>query len=756
MEMQRPPKSGRPGWPSNYVPVEIFWEIARDLPDRKDLGAMRLVSREFNMKIVCVFMKQMVISFGPEQSMKFGYGTGLCSNVSSIDITESLLDSSAFKYLGTDIRRLGLALEVTESDLASPVVDELEEINIRDWGLYRWPVPQSGVYQSQTSLEKVTESLEKCQGVFRLMSKATDVRELALSCDGGLGHLSGPDVNGYQPPGRLSVFSNHNGARKTKDTQALEVRFDTPYQAEVLKRKMIAAGVKPTDVAGMIEKLAAYEGTTREELLREERKRAPLPESRYTHPVTRPSVVNDAIRLQPDQLTDSQKWLIFKHLSAQQAMIQSFLVATLHNSAKFERLTKLNIARIPSFHLHNLRRHEFWSSLPQVQEVALGVIPDWRCVKQKNPYETEVRQVYPTDAMPLVLDLLENYIGTQPHIKRLHFEWHCGGEFAPGIMQRGKYVLPAPFLRKHQMVIDSSDENLMYLPFITHLSLKNCWFAPNVFYRLMDGMAREYSLESLELETVSLSGPPILREHMVDRDLEVPEIQIGDENGVPGYLLRAPYPLSWSSVIDMLSPVKTISEHLAERLGTYPPYRVSKEGKIRKLVFKSCGYVDVVDWRFISDRRFEHLKLTSALSRRKNQFEGWFSPKRTELGQFLQISTDRHLAKVRDRFDPVEMTVMQQIWGFKQGWKGVYEDVVINAALFDGMFFPGLGRFSGTIERDPNSPRVNPDEETVEYSFDTSDFEQGYNDIAGLDLLMSGIETGYTVNLHDFQAVPGG
>ncbi|KAI0881141.1 uncharacterized protein GGS22DRAFT_76294 [Annulohypoxylon maeteangense] len=743
-----PTLSGPGGWPSGAIPTEVFWVVASYLPDREDIKSMRLVNREFNGKVLCHFMKQVVISFGPEQAMKFADGVVGGNNLSSFDMTEKVLKSTLFHYLAPHIQRLGLTLELSEDELASPNVDNLDEICLRSWGVYRWFVPSD---KHLTPLEKVTMALEKCQGVVRLLSKVTNVREFALSCDGCLGYLQGPDVNPFQPPGRLPVFGNHNAVRVTED-KSLQVRFDKSYKLEVIERKLAAAGVKTADIPRKISQLRKSEGITLKNLVKEKRDRAPLPLSRYQHEVTRDKVNDDQIRLQPDQLTESQKWYMHRHLSTQGAMIQSFMITMLDNSTAFTRLTKLNLARIPSFHLDSLCRDDFWSSLPQVEDVALGVIPDWRSLKQESQFDISVRQVYPTDAIPKVFNLLKNYIGKQPNIERLHFEWHCGGEFAAGIAQRGRYVLPAPFIAQHRMVIDSSQGNILILPYITHLSLKNCWFAPNVFYRIMKTMAADRCLESLELESVSLSGCPIIRGLMADIDPMPHQVTVHTyryDYSPQLYVLRAGWNFSWSHVIDLLSPIKTISETVGELLGGNVLPRTKKGNKIQRLVFKSCGYVDVPDKRFISYRHDEFIISDGSLFLEKMRVFNENNPRMLQMERFVQVSTDRHLATVRDLFDPMEELALEKVYGLRTGWAGVYDEAMIKAAKRDGAFSPGIGRFSGTIERVPDVVSAD-DDDLPDVQMNTAPFEHGYDDANGLSRLLKNIEQRQKYTVENF------
>ncbi|KAI2619084.1 hypothetical protein GGS26DRAFT_336409 [Hypomontagnella submonticulosa] len=726
-------------WPEGKIPVELFRMIARYL-DRDDIKAMRLVNREFNMKLVIYFLRQVVIHLGPELGTKLGTGVTLQDGPTKIDLTSRLLDSEVFRSFGPDISRFGLSLELDESELATPKIEDWEEINVRHWGIYRWPTRSDARTSGSSSLEEITKSLENYRGILRLVSRVKNIRELALSCEGGLGYLQGPDINPLQPPGRHPIFGDPNAVRETQDTSH-QTSFDKPYKLETLEGKMTAKGIDLNEIPAMIDQLLAMEEITLNDLTREGRSRTPLPRSRYPFKVTRVFTNDKKIRLQPDQLTDAQKRFLFQHITAQQALVQAFMLSVIDNANSFTQLTKVNIARLPSFHIDIMCRDDFWTELPSLEEVALGIVPDWRELIPEDDNEIDVRQVYPTDALPKVFELLKDYIGKQSRIKHLHFEWICGGELAAGCFQRGRYILPAPFLKQHRKVICSSEENILILPYVAHLSLKNCWFAPNVFYRIMRTMAKE-SLESLELETVSLSGPPIFRSGMEDRDFGEDGAPIDPGLSVfsPGpHRIEKPLDLSWSHIIDMLTPGETILERVdAEKRAEYDtPLRIKKDLKLRKLVFKSCGYVVVRDYRFISNRRFRYGHRARSRHDLRQLFPNANHPRRAEVEPFVQLPTDRHLASIYAMINPSEVAAMQSVFGLEYGSDYPYGRSIRLAAKCDGLaFVPGAGRFSGTIEHHPEES----DKPSIEYLFDTSDFDRDYNDHPRLQVLLRGIE----------------
>ncbi|KAI1771829.1 hypothetical protein F4818DRAFT_454332 [Hypoxylon cercidicola] len=745
-------------WPPECIPLELFVMVAQYLP-HEDQKALRLVNREFNSKIIGYFYRQLVIHLGPELNATLDAGLRPHGRSTAINTTDRVWDTQVFQDLGLGIRRLGFALDLSEQELASPNVPDLEDFQVASWGIYRWPCPIDDD-PSNSLLQKITRSLEGLQGIFRILSTVKNVQELALSCEGGLGYLQGPDINPHQPQGPPAVFGNADTVRGTP-LSSPQIYFQTPYRLEKLHRKLAAAGIDPEKFPAMIDTLLQNEHITMAEFLNDNRKRPPLPAIRQRDGVARPLPIHNGIRLQPDALTEAQARFLYQHMSAQQALIQSFLISLMDNSSCMTNLTKVNISRLPSCHMDLLCREDFWSKLPQLQEVALGVIPDWRSLSQNGNDITNVRQVYPTDAMPKVFKLLNEHIGTHPRIKRLHFEWICGGELAPGCMQRGRYVLPAPFLKDHRKVINSSLTNLLILPYITHLSLKNCWFTPHVFYKIIRTMAKK-CLESLELETVSLTGPP--RDpndapqgtnHLQGANLPSELVHLLHQRArVPDNPLQTAGELSWHHIIDMLMPGSTVQQHLHDkgRAPGEPNLNIRKELKLRKLVFKSCGYATVPDRRFIRNYVQPDLwpnprpNLLFSSAEPDGTFEEPINDidrRKGFMRKYLQVSTDRHLATVNQTLTAPEMTTLQESFGFRLGWDGVYDEALIRAARYDG-YPEGPGRFTGTIEHDLPTPAMEDDEsgkEFVSHTYDDKKFERDYNDVHRLDDVLSRLES---------------
>lgn len=148
----------------------------------------------------------------------------------------------------------------------------------------------------------------------------------------------------------------------------------------------------------------------------------------------------------PINLTRAQMELLLELEWAHRAMIQSYVISVIDNASLgcYEHLTTLTIAKIPSCHLRILQRDDLWASIPSLKSVHLGVIADWRRITKPTPGCIEDSPISPLGAVGAVFALLQDHISQQPHVESIHFEWICGGEFAPSSHQRNQYVLLHP------------------------------------------------------------------------------------------------------------------------------------------------------------------------------------------------------------------------------------------------------------------------------------------------------------------------
>ncbi|KAK7745199.1 hypothetical protein SLS62_009828 [Diatrype stigma] len=783
--------------------------------DREDVKSLRVVNLEFYTALSGYFLKQLVIHVDSELCATLNTGASSAIDSTTSGVAKRLIDSGRLlRNFGDQIRRFGLALELTESQLVSPTVPSDEVIEVRPWGMYRWPAPTKSA--EKTTLGAITDSLDNSEGLSGILAHLGQVQELGLSCEGGLGYIRGPDVT---VPSRLpAVF----GDGKTVSEVPRQLDFDRPYVLEKLDQMIRRSNLSQAE-SELAKEFLRQGGMSLEELSDEQRVRCLLPVREREKEVSRdikPSRLCcqarfKTLRLQPDMLTQSQKLFLFEHIEVQQALLQSYVFGLMDNASSFERLRALKIASLPSHHMGALFHPNFWANLSMLEEVSLAVVPDWRTIKRHEAH-LEDTQVYPADAIPKVFCLFNDHIGKQRNIKHVHFEWLCGGELAPGKTQRNKHVLPAPFMKNHRKIVDSRLENLLILPHVTHLSLKNCWFTPHVFYRIIHEMGSK-SLVSLELTTVSLSGAPH-RQPLLEGQNQPNAVGPPPPRVLQPNAAYAPKTLSWGHIIDMLLPrhMMTIAQYMAQGNNDMVRIRQAMEKnpsryrypklKLKRLAFTSCGYVEVPDYRFIAAWPFKEDRPTRVEpSSRRPVHDNTCCC----VEHFMQASSDRHLARVIRGMPAREAQTLHLVHGFEFGWRvkiprtGLGRRSIINAyaagatgaayryIAFDAAEYeaadrdcphpaPGSGRFTGLIEDDRPDYEPTPAEryegifypkeekkqdtgdgmagivEVMEY--DTSRFDRDYDDVGGESLgrLMNNLEgeAGY-VSKEDETGLPG-
>ncbi|KAK7420009.1 hypothetical protein QQX98_003015 [Neonectria punicea] len=527
-------RPARAVWPSDRIPVEIF-EIITSHLSRFEVRSLRLVCNEFEAKVSAQYFRNVVVPFKSE----------LYSNLNR-DETGALKHSSAlfsngmriFQSFGPHILRFALSLELDEDTLSYPPIKPSQEVVPTFWGMYRWP---HGTYHRYTDLEGLEQTADETDAMKEALKCLVKVTNLGLCCDAGLGFLSGPDHIARNATIRHPVFATQNWRRSgheldqrlhsivtmsdmndlVKDLKKPVFENPISFKRTVLQKMALDAGYRGEQVNEVVRMILDTEGTNLAALDFDERmSRSNEYESRRAHAQGTPYIdfgscaQVDNCPLIPVSLTRAQKEMLLELEWAHRAMIQSYVIGLIDNAldGNFKNLTTLTIAKIPSSHVYIFNRHELWQNLPTLNNVSLGVIADWRRISKPAPGCVIDTPVTPVEAVGKVFQLLNSYIGPQPNIESLHFEWICGGEFAPGTFQRNHYVLPAPFFQLPDLMVTTDSplthgEQMLSLPFIKHLSLKNCWASPHVFLQTFRNMALS-SLEKLELESVSLSGPP--------------------------------------------------------------------------------------------------------------------------------------------------------------------------------------------------------------------------------------------------------
>jgi hypothetical protein len=535
-------------WPASEIPVEIF-EIITSYLSRAEVKTLRRVCREFESKVSARYFKNVVVPFRSELYRLSRDEFGARQHPSSALFSNGM---RIFESFGPHILRFALSLEIDEDALAWPPIKPTQEAVPSFWGVYRWPHQN---YNRYSDLEGIEQTADETEGMKEALRCLTKVTNLGLCCDAGLGFLIHPDSIARNIKIQHPVFATQDWRREQRANRAFNEDDDIVTIADfngltaprrksadgdtsllkhtILEKMVLGAGFQKSQVEEAIDLLLTSEGTDFRGLDVEEKSsslvridgirnlQVPLREGDANDTQWRnfgSTEVDDRSDnrrwpLAPASLTRAQKELLLELEWAHRAMIQSYVIAMIDNASIgcFNNLTTFTIAKIPSSHIHILNRDDFWSSFPSLTTLFLGVIPDWRRISKPAPGCIEDESVAPLDAVAKVFKLLQNHVGKQSSIESVHFEWICGGEFAPSSFQRNQFVVPAPFLEDPDGMVAlagaRAPELLLSLPHVKHLSLKNCWATPHVMLQTIRQMAMS-SLEKLEFETVSLSGQP--------------------------------------------------------------------------------------------------------------------------------------------------------------------------------------------------------------------------------------------------------
>jgi hypothetical protein len=475
---------------------------------------------------------------------------------------------------------------------------------------------------------------------------------------------------------RASLAAHHNGRSSLEGPEVLQLV--NPFSARIRIRKFDLKLLKPLFLSNETEKFPVIFGGV-------------------DYPVfALPADVSDTVHriesrfeskgLVPRDLSQEQmQWL--KEVSwIHQAFLSSFVGSIVANKLNFQTVRKLNLARISTSHLPLLERHEIWMALGSLQELVVMITPEWREIDSQWLGNYESKPVKPSDTVFAFMKLLD-VVGCRSNIRIMELGYIGGGEHASGLYARNQNILPAPLNWK-------GNGHIPGLPFVKKLKLRNCWLAPSKLRDYALSM-QKYSLQELTLESVSLviAGgktatillnqiglwPPLMEFGIPpypENTLDL--IPVHDRVGRDAqWEDQEVYEDTWAGVIDAITPGKHLQELRRNgyiKRNYYSQPKPSQRGKLRRLQFKSCGYV-----------RLGFQKLDTL-----------FTPKVWKLSDPLATSQRyKDLEKVMmEANDPCIGTIVPYI--FNYGWTGIEQWWT----KVDGWSTPGgAGRFTGVLER---------------------------------------------------------
>ncbi|KAI8932652.1 hypothetical protein NX059_010148 [Plenodomus lindquistii] len=556
--------AGRPMW---KLPVELV-EIIADHLNRDDIQALRLVSRELNYFVSQVIFKTVVVPFnteiygmlGPEPKPDFkgkkraridnpGYSW---KNASGDEVYNGHgLD--VFRGFGKHIRRYGMSFEVNEETLAAPPEKTMTESKTTFWGRYDWPFEEYRRFDAVAGLETAADETPRMKTAF---SELTNVRELALSVDSGLGWLNGPDRSirarvlrrpptvfgtGKAVPDRRSraqyglwdaLTACHEGANS-------DIRLATLYRLEgprvwsemkdfgilaehqpslpYMETRLIHEAVPHDTAEGNVSTSCEEPGDLDHLVLSPSTNKTGVLFTANFTPTDGGQAMSPVI---PVNLTKAQKEWLLESEWAQRAFLSSYMLSIIDNSATFAAVHTLTISRLSDRHLSALDRSDFWEALPNLANATLIVLPSWRTVHKDEAGFVETPGVNPTLCVDRFHNLLRTRVATRPQIRNLTIGWATGGEHEEGLHGRNKLLFPSPLMQlgipSHGDAAFTSDllvatdaqrlgSAILHLPMVERLTMKNCWITPPVLLQFIKTHDL-YSLKHLVLDSVSLTA----------------------------------------------------------------------------------------------------------------------------------------------------------------------------------------------------------------------------------------------------------
>lgn len=359
----------------------------------------------------------------------------------------------------------------------------------------------------------------------------------------------------------------------------------------------------------------------------------------------------DKISVSPINLTDLQNQWILETNWAQDAFLDTYILALSDNPQIFHQVKKLNITKISSGLLLKLDSPALWNALPQLSDVTLLVSPDWRTIGKDDAGLAATTQQPPSNAITIYHAILRR-IAVNRSISKLRLGFTDGGEHAHGIFARNTNLMPAPLAPLDDLL--ASRISPLSFPHAQTLTLTNCYLTPSVLLSL----ARSRPVVgTLVLDSVSLTAHPSPRLELFDTVVySHPDRQELFREG------------SWPAVIQALSNQHTIR-------------------------YESCGYAVLPHRHHWDQSRIDQGFGTFRQPERDGSgLADWFRARAAVLKPHMMISRDEYLGRIVPWLEDRERAVLRA-FGMMVGPVGIGME-----AEFDGQPASGSGRFWGTTE----------------------------------------------------------
>ncbi len=618
-----------------------------------------------------------------------------------------------------------------------PPPKQTAEIISSYWGDYIWPIIPYSRYQVIEELEKKADEA-RCMTI--ALSKLTEVYELGLSVDSGLGWLAGPDISDRAKlfKAKPKVFGTKYLAPDTKvverqqkwDSIVYRLRdaLDQSYSRGSGRQVFLVPGEDPLNQTELLPIFGVEAAAPAQHV--EPTPRLVLPNEKS--PEARSTGILFSTALLPSDLTTAQMEWLMETEWAQRAFLASYCLALIDNSATFQHVRTLTISRLSSRYLVVLERQDIWAALPALDTLTVLVSADWRTVEKSAEGFITTPQLHPSFATIQFRGFLSACVMNNKNITTLRVGWVGGGEHAPGMCARNKHVLPAPVMDLGELKDGMAyDFPILIMLYIHNLTFENCWFTPIALKELISKM-KFTALQTLTLDSVSLTADPRSTDvdppSRADLILQTSVWPIGPHYAVlypnntvacygdggfsvpknpyqrgllvkcnnppdpnsTAYLARKPRQGSWGDVIEATTPGETLAykkylNAIKDALDG-PPAR-NRPGSLTTITFASCGYVRLVN---IDERDFNQDAVGPTMTGPPPCLQKRFE----ELSRVMMSnSADAYLGQVVPSLVKHEQEILQNGFGMRLGWEGEikWEN------LEDGQPEGGRGRFSGVV-----------------------------------------------------------
>ena len=800
------PPSNKLRWPCEKLPVEIFELVTQHLA-RDDVKSMRLVNREFEKKVCRSFFHTSIVPFNTElydmieekQKTISRSPRALYKGKGKAKATDAEVDASSLSELGTGrlvwqnakddrenklykghglrvfkgfgphIKRFGMSFEVSEAQLAELPQKKDLDILVSYHGTYDWPLEHYARFPKLDKLEQTADETLRMKASFANLSI---VQELGLSVDNGLGWMNGPDrsIRAKILEQPSTVFGSdgdggHDRFQTARDFWTALQRSHQEYAPNVniketiLKRQPTAASL--VEMEALLQ--SRYSDTQRWPSIESGR----VPALHSSHCAEKLSVVytshqtiEDRPDFSPAELKKEHKEWLLETKWAQQAFLESYILAVIDNHDTFSGVTTLNLAKLSSGLSPKVARPDFWEALPALSAVTIQISPDWRTVEKDDAGVTETVGLPPSKAVKPFYEILCDRVAPRKSIKTLKVGWVGGGEHAEGMFGRNNHILPAPISQLNESPWGRGSR--LVFPFVERLTLSNCWMTSSG----LEDFVQEHKtscLSTLTLDSFSLSAPRTWQATFPGTAVtnmmlaSMPLGQFGNSSSQPAgpnalhppNAPAQPTPVSPAQGTHSQQANPTLNHagqqqhinqlfhgataasgaipsgtaHGQQPAGSSPDFRCrgswphllnlispgsprDKNAALASSAKKTPSSTSALQTIELKSCGYVRLNKTNDVAHHamtqgdlnRHYTCPWFCHRKAQLKpHMLQTERrDRYMGSIVQFMAPEELKALRVSWGLVEGWS---DHDLAEAAEFDGLAPGGTGRVSGTIHR---------------------------------------------------------